>query len=66
MVLLATASHMAVVGTAEYAIDFVQANMWFRETLSGGVRVMHGIPFLWVALATHQHLGPWQKSINGY
>jgi hypothetical protein len=29
-VLLASASHMAVVGTAEYAIDFVCANMWLR------------------------------------
>jgi hypothetical protein len=37
---------MASVGTAEYAIEFVRAAMKLRETLSGGVRVLHGIPIL--------------------
>jgi hypothetical protein len=39
VVLLASASHMAVVGTAD-------ANIKLRESLSGGVRVIHSIPLL--------------------
>jgi hypothetical protein len=46
VVLLASASHMAVSGTSEYASDFVRANVRLRETLGGGVRVLHGIPIL--------------------
>jgi hypothetical protein len=46
IVLLASASHMAVAGSAEYAADFVRANIRMREALSGGVRVVHGIPLL--------------------
>jgi hypothetical protein len=46
VVLLASASHMAGVGTAEYTTDFMRANMCLREALSGRVRVIHGIPFL--------------------
>ncbi len=33
-------------GTTEYATDFVKAATRLRETLSGGVRVIHGVPFL--------------------
>jgi hypothetical protein len=46
VVLLASASRMAAVGTAEYASEFVRAAMKLKETLFGGVRVMHGIPIL--------------------
>ncbi len=30
----------------EYAADFVRANVKIREALTGGVRVLHRIPFL--------------------
>jgi hypothetical protein len=46
VVLLASASHMALSGTADYASDFVRASLRMRETLSGGVRVLHGVPIL--------------------
>jgi hypothetical protein len=45
-VVLASASNMATAGTAEYAAEFVKANAKLRETLSGEVRVIHGVPFL--------------------
>jgi hypothetical protein len=37
---------MALIGTADYAKDFVKANRKLRETFAGGVRVVHGVPFL--------------------
>jgi hypothetical protein len=46
VVLLTLASHMATVGTSEYTPEFVRANIKMRETLSGGVRLVHGVPFL--------------------
>jgi hypothetical protein len=46
VVLMASASNMATAGTADYAAEFVKANARLRETLSGGVRVIHGVPFL--------------------
>jgi hypothetical protein len=35
-----------MIGTADYAKDFVKANRRLRETFAGGVRVVHGVPFL--------------------
>jgi hypothetical protein len=46
MVLMASASHAAAVGTADYAADFVQASGLFRGAFAGAVTVMRGIPFL--------------------
>jgi hypothetical protein len=46
VLLLSSASHMVAVGTAEYATDFVRANIRIRETLTGGARVLHGNRFL--------------------
>jgi hypothetical protein len=46
VVLLSSASHMALVGTAEYAAEFVRANIKLREALAGGVRVIHSVPLL--------------------
>ncbi len=43
---MASASSMAMIGTAEYAKEFVNANIRLRETFAGGVRVAHGVPFL--------------------
>jgi hypothetical protein len=46
VVLLASASHAATIGTAEYAAEFVRASGRLRSAFMGGVNVMHGIPFL--------------------
>ncbi len=46
VVVLASASNMATAGTAKYTAEFVRANVKLRETLSGGVRVRLGVPFL--------------------
>ncbi len=46
VVLMASASHAAAVGTADYAADFVQASGSLRGAYAGEITVMHGIPFL--------------------
>jgi hypothetical protein len=46
VLLLASASSMAMIGMADYAKEFVKANRKLRETFAGGVRVVHGVPFL--------------------
>jgi hypothetical protein len=46
VVVMAPASSMAMYGTADYAREFVKANIRLRETFSGGVRVVHSVPFL--------------------
>ncbi len=46
VLVMASASSMAMIGTAEYAKEFVSANIRLRETFAGGVRVVHGVPFL--------------------
>jgi hypothetical protein len=46
VVLLASASCAAAIGTAEYAAEFVRAAGVLRGAFAGGVNVMHGIPFL--------------------
>jgi hypothetical protein len=46
VVVMASASSMAMNGTADYAREFVKANIRLKETFSGGVRVVHGVPFL--------------------
>ncbi len=46
VLLLASASCAAAVGTAEYAAKFVWAAGVLRGAFAGGVNVMHGIPFL--------------------
>jgi hypothetical protein len=46
VVLMASASHAAAVGAADYAADFVRASGSLRGAFAGAVTVMHGIPFL--------------------
>jgi hypothetical protein len=46
VVLMASASHAAAVGAADYAADFVRASGTLRGAFAGSVTVMHGIPFL--------------------
>ncbi len=46
VVLMASASHAATFGTADYAADFVRASGSLRGAFAGSVTVMHGIPFL--------------------
>jgi hypothetical protein len=71
VLLLSSASHMAAVGTAEYATDFVRANIRIRETLTGGAKVLHGIPFLIdgtgniPAIRTMAEINQWVNSISG-
>ncbi len=71
VVLLASASHMAVSGSAEYVADFVRANIKMREALSGGVRVVHGIPLLLggtnntAALRTMAEISAWVALTSG-
>ncbi len=36
----------AVVGTADYAAEFVRASGQLRGAFAGGINVLHGIPFL--------------------
>jgi hypothetical protein len=71
ILLLASASHMAAVGTAEYAADFVCANIRIREALTSGVRILHGIPFLIggtsniPAIRSMAKINHWLTSISG-
>ncbi len=44
--LLGSASHAALVGTAEYCAEFVRAAGQLRGAFSGGINTLHGIPFL--------------------
>jgi hypothetical protein len=47
VVLLASPSHAATIGTADYAAEFVRASGRLRSAfMGGGVNVLHGIPFL--------------------
>jgi hypothetical protein len=46
VILLASASHAAAVGTADYASDFVRASGMLRGTFAGDINVLHGVPFL--------------------
>ncbi len=46
VILLSSPSHAAVVGTAEYAADFVRSSGQVRNAFMGGITVLHGIPFL--------------------
>jgi hypothetical protein len=46
VVLLASASQAAAVGTADYAAEFIQAFTVLRGAFTSGVTVIHGIPFL--------------------
>jgi hypothetical protein len=46
VVLMASASHAAAVGAAEYAVDFVRASGSLRGAFAGSVTVVHGVPFL--------------------
>jgi hypothetical protein len=43
---LASASHMARVGTAAYAVDFVKARGRLVSVMGGGIELVHGIPIL--------------------
>jgi hypothetical protein len=45
-VLFTSASHMAAVGTAEYAAAFVWAWVLVRRTFTNSIRVLHGVPLL--------------------
>jgi hypothetical protein len=46
VVLLCSPSHAAVVGTADYAAEYVRSSGQLRNAFMGGVTVLHGIPFL--------------------
>jgi hypothetical protein len=46
VVVLASASHLALVGTAAYAADFVNARNRLVNAMGGGVELVHGIPIL--------------------
>jgi hypothetical protein len=46
VVLLASVGHVASVGTADYAAEFVWALGALRGAFAGSVNVIHGIPFL--------------------
>jgi hypothetical protein len=46
VLLISSASHMAAVGTAEYAAAFVRARVRVGKTFTNGVRVLHGLPLL--------------------
>jgi hypothetical protein len=46
VVLISSASHVATVGAAEYAAEFVRASGLLRGAYARSVIVMHGIPFL--------------------
>ncbi len=46
VVLLSSPSYAAVVGTADYAAEFVRSSGQLRNAFMGGVTVLHGIPFL--------------------
>jgi hypothetical protein len=46
VVLMASASHAAAIGAADYAVDYVRASASLRGAFAGAVTVMHGIPFL--------------------
>jgi hypothetical protein len=69
VLLLASACHMEVVGTAKYAPDFFRVNIKIREMLTSGVRVLHGIPFLiggpnnTAAIRTMAEISQWVTSI---
>jgi hypothetical protein len=71
VLLLSSVSHMATVGTSEYAADFVRANIRIREALTGGARVLHGIPFLIggtgniLAIRSMAEINQWVTSISG-
>jgi hypothetical protein len=46
VVQLGSASYMVSTGTANYAADLVRASGQPRGAFTGGVNVLHGIPFL--------------------
>ncbi len=68
--MMASASSMAMNDTAEYAADFVKANMQLRETFARGVRVVHGGSFLLggtnntAAQRTMAEINQWVTSIS--
>jgi hypothetical protein len=41
-----SANHLALVGTATYAIDFVRAREKLVRSMRGGIELVHGIPIL--------------------
>jgi hypothetical protein len=61
---------MALVGTAEYAAEFVRATIKLREALAGGVRVIHGVPLLLggtdsiPAIRTMAEISQWIKCMS--
>jgi hypothetical protein len=71
ILVMASASSMAMYGTADYAKEFVKANIKLRETFSGGVRVVHGVPFLIggthniAAIRTMAEINQWVSSTSG-
>jgi hypothetical protein len=46
VVLISSASHVAAVGAAEYATDYVRASGQLRGAYAGSVSVLHGVSFL--------------------
>jgi hypothetical protein len=47
VVLLSSASYIAVMGTADYATEFVRVSGVLRGTFTGGVSVLHPLPLGW-------------------
>jgi hypothetical protein len=43
---MASASHAAAIGAADYAVDFVRASGSLRGAFAGSVTVLHGVPLL--------------------
>jgi hypothetical protein len=46
VVVMASASHLARVGTAKYAVDYVDAVRRLVGSMGGGIELTHGIPIL--------------------
>jgi hypothetical protein len=71
VVLMASASHAAAVGAAEYAMDYVRASGLLRGTFAGSVTVLHGVPFLLggidnpTALRAIAEIEQWIKNTSG-
>jgi hypothetical protein len=71
VVLIASASHAAAVGTADYVSDFVRASGSLRGAFVGAVTVQHGVLFLLggientAALRAIAEIEQWIKSTSG-
>jgi hypothetical protein len=71
VVLMASASHAAAVGAAEYAVDYVRASGLLPGSFAGSVTVLHSVPFLLgginnpAALRVIAEIEQWIKNTSG-